>query len=240
MISQPAAERPMERCRTQGPHCLSLRECLALILGPAESVSENPDGLALASLILERTGTNLSSSDEEQAFFTAAEASPASLLSDLPGLEDIHKARLQVALELGWRYSRFREKSRLSVTQARRSLQGAPELAIDRIPAHLRGEFKEWIGFVPLYRNGNLGDFCLVERGVRTHVNLDPGELFARVLALRPQGFFLFHNHPSGSLQPSIQDMELTRQIKRVAGQLGLRLLGHGIITSLEERWIVI
>jgi DNA repair protein RadC len=71
-------------------------------------------------------------------------------------------------------------------------------------------------------------------------VNIDPAELFARVLALRPHGFYLFHNHPSGDLSPSPADIDLTRQVQRVSEQLGIRLLGHGIVSSREERWIVL
>ena len=78
--------------------------------------------------------------------------------------------------------------------------------SVERISASLRRECQEWLGFVPVHRGGELGHFCLVERGVRTHVNIEPAELFARILALRPVGFYLFHNHPSGDLTPSEED----------------------------------
>jgi DNA repair protein RadC len=70
---------------------------------------------------------------------------------------------------------------------------------------------------------------------VRTHVNVEPSELFARVLALRPRGFFLFHNHPSGTLSASGPDLHLTQRVKSTAQQLGLDFLGHWIVTAQGE-----
>jgi DNA repair protein RadC len=40
------------------------------------------------------------------------------------------------------------------------------------------------------------------------------------------------HNHPSGSLRPSTQDNELTKNIKRACDVMRLRLLDHVIITD--------
>ena len=95
-------------------------------------------------------------------------------------------------------------------------------------------------GIHPSVFQWGFGAFLHVERGVRTHVNVDPAELFARILALRPEGFFLFHNHPSGNPAPSETDQLLTIKVMRLSQQLGLRLLGHGVVSSREERWVVV
>src|SRR6476620_10690599 len=62
----PYLERPRERCLDSGPSCLSLRECIAVILcsGPPGIGS-----LGIASRILERPGSGLGTSLEERAFF---------------------------------------------------------------------------------------------------------------------------------------------------------------------------
>jgi DNA repair protein RadC len=91
------------------------------------------------------------------------------------------------------------------------------------------------LGFIPYHRDRTLGELCLVEHGARTHVNADATELFARVLALRPKGFFLAHNHPSGDLRPSPSDLELTDQVECLARQLGTPLLGHWIVAPTGE-----
>lgn len=177
----------------------------------------------------------MSEAEQARAFFTAMEVSPIAHLSSICGLGPAHQARLLAAFELGRRYAIFRQKN-----SGRISLE-SPTLdqALKRVSASLRQEPQEWIGFVPRYRGDQpLGELCLVERGVRTHVNFDPVELFARILALRPSGFYLFHNHPSGDLRPSSADYELTERVTQVAQKLGIRLLGHGIVSGDSAQWI--
>ena len=47
-----------------------------------------------------------------------------------------------------------------------------------------------------------------------------------------------FHNHPSGELKPSGPDRDITENVDHLAGQLGIRLLGHGIVSAHGETWI--
>jgi DNA repair protein RadC len=227
-------ERPRERCLSWGPQCLSLRECIALVLnsGPPKIGC-----LGLATAILQRQGSGLKTEEEERAFFSAMEISPNAHLSEIRGLGPAGRARLLAAFELGRRYSIFRERTAVSPETATKGGQQGDE-ALSRIPQELRSEPQEWLGFVPRYRNGQVGQFCLVERGVRTHVNVDPMELFARLLALRPSGFFLFHNHPSGDLNASSEDQTLTSRVAELSGSFGMRLLGHGIVAARGEAWV--
>lgn len=232
MNSIPVAERPRERCLEKGAYALSLRECLALILG---SGPRETGCLGLALRILARPGDGLAPQDEERAFFIAMESSGAAALEGIGGLGPAGKAKLLAAFEIGRRYANFRH------APARGAALDLPKLAgqaLARVGAAERNEPREWLGFVPLHRSGELGRLCLVERGVRTHVNVDPAELFARLLALRPRGFFLVHNHPSGNLTPSYEDHHLTRNVNDIARGLGLRLMGHWIVAPKGEHWI--
>ena len=231
----PLSERPRERCLDFGPSCLSLRECLALILG------SGPKGvgcLGLATLILQRPGRGLGEPNEERAFFNAMEASSGGYLKEILGLGPAGQAKVLAAFELGRRYALHRTVHLGENPQYLTSLSKAATKVLSRISLKLRSASQEWIGFIPIYKSGKMGDFCLVERGTRTHVNIDPAELFARILALRPDGFFLFHNHPSGNTLPSHQDFELTRKIAEISQELGIRLFGHWVVTSQSEHWI--
>lgn len=182
--------------------------------------------------------------EQERALFTlleasALEASPYSFLRGMPGLPPLAQAKLLAAFELARRYLAYRHRE----LRPRGAFHAVPSHALQteacmRIPYALRSDAREWLGFLPFYRSGKLGEICVVERGVRTHVNVDPGELFARILALRPVAIFLFHNHPSGDLMPSPQDYDLTRRVARIAAPLGIRLLGHAIVTLEGEEWI--
>ncbi|OFZ19686.1 MAG: hypothetical protein A2X94_16660 [Bdellovibrionales bacterium GWB1_55_8] len=230
-----------ERCLTVGPEALSLRECITVVLGTG---IRNRGASELSSEILARPGRGLSMLEEERAFFTAMESAGSGALTDIPGLGPASRARLLAAFELGRRYAIFRSGTRRSQAKAHcpnhddEALPAFAHAALQRIPEPLRLHAREWLGFVALYRSGELGDLCVVERGVRTHVNMDPAELFARVLALRPAGFILFHNHPSGTTMPSQQDRELTIRVGQTARDLGVRLLGHWIVSPLGEEWI--
>lgn len=231
----PAPERPRERCLERGARCLSLRECIALILGSGPPAVGS---LGLASQILKRPGEGLSPTDEERAFFTALEASGAAYLKNISGLGPAGQARLLAAFELGRRYVSFRDDNTKKKSHKKQTFSNLAAQALNQISTPYRTEPQEWLGFVPIHRSGNLGEFSVVERGVRTHVNIDPAELFARILALRPYGFFLFHNHPSGNLTPSHQDIDLTNKVREIAEQFGIQLLGHWIVTPESEQWI--
>ncbi|MGK5082857.1 JAB domain-containing protein [Bdellovibrionota bacterium FG-1] len=227
----PLPERPRERCLEKGAFSLSLRECLALILGAGPP---GTGSLGLASKILDRPGPGFTSLDEERAFFTAMENSGASNLNGINGLGPAGKAKLLAAFELGRRYANHRQ---LPARHAPSDLSELAQLGLTKVTADLRNDAREWLGFVCIHRNGEVGDLCLVERGVRTHVNVDPAELFARLLALRPKGFLLVHNHPAGNLFPSLQDYQLTQSVDSLAQSLGLKLLGHWIVSPRGEFW---
>ena len=52
------------------------------------------------------------------------------------------------------------------------------------------------------------------------------------------------HNHPSGSLEPSSQDIAITRQLEEAGALLGIRLLDHIIVTktgyaSMKEKGLI-
>ncbi|MFL5815286.1 MAG: RadC family protein [Bdellovibrionia bacterium] len=236
MSELPETERPRERCLEKGARSLSFRECLALILN---SGPKGKGSMGLAQDLLERPGSGLDESEQLRAFFLAMEVSSDAYLEGLSGLGDASQARLLAAFELARRYALFREtRNRYSPTAQTQSLMAVAQTALSRIPLERRIEAQEWLGFIPCYRTGEVGELCIVEQGVRTHVNIEPVELFARVLALRPHGFILVHNHPSGDLSPSLPDQEITERVSQLARPFGIRMLGHWIVAARGENWI--
>ncbi len=205
---------------------LSLEACLEILLG-TKRVSHQ---------ILGRLGSDLPEGEKHRAFFQALDLSHEAILTDLPRLSPTAKARLLCAFELSRRYLLFKSIRNHEQTPA---TPFAPQSeALKRVPLFLRHSPKEWLGFVPVYTQQTLGEFCLVERGVKTHVNIDPAELFARLLCLRPVGFYLFHNHPSGSLIPSYEDRRLTEEVQKTAALFGIKLFGHAIVTAGDSHFI--
>ena len=67
---------------------------------------------------------------------------------------------------------------------------------------------------------------------------------FKLLILVNACGFCLTHNHPSGCLDASSEDIEFTETVRRAGDLLGLELYDHLIITddgftSLRERGLI-
>ena len=74
----------------------------------------------------------------------------------------------------------------------------------------------------------------------RTH----PREILYPAILHLALGFILIHNHPSGCLEPSEEDVEFTRSVRRAAEVMGIELYDHLVVastryTSLRERGLL-
>lgn len=224
----PLEERPRERCLKEGPECLSLRECLAILIGTG------PQGkgcLGLAQDVLEKNG-QFHDSAAEEVFFRSLEQTPLSALKGIRGIGPASEARILAAFELAKRYRKEKTQPLPSSTQTLQSK------ILSQIPRDLRFASKEWLGMVPLQDERSVGRFHLIEKGVRTHVNLEIRSLFLPLLSLHCAGFALFHNHPSGRLTPSEADFHLTEEVDRLAQAFGIELIGHWIVFEDQHRQV--
>lgn len=68
------------------------------------------------------------------------------------------------------------------------------------------------------------------QKGTVDHVPVYPREIMKRALELNASALILVHNHPSRNPDPSDSDIEMTQQIERAAGALGLVVHDHLII----------
>lgn len=238
-------ELPREKLQRAGPEALTLSEILAILLGTARLPGGDPaipGALRLARELAESPGFGLPVREQEHAFFNRMELTGAQSFGKVPGLGQAQQAKLVAAFELGRRYAQHRAarpSSRLPATPAH-SLR---DRALRQVPTDCRISPREKIGFVPIYLNAQgeaqPGEYCLVETGSTRMVQFAPSELFARVLALRPRGFFLFHNHPSGDPTPSLEDMELTEHVEHLGQALAIPCFGHAVLTTTETRWVI-
>ncbi len=240
-------ELPRERMARAGPEALTLAECLAVLLGTAPRNNSKtpsdegvPGSLILARELVASPGSGLPTREQERAFFQRMELSGPGAFGKIQGLGPVQRAKLMAAFELGRRYALHRTRSdAVAMDSSSKTLR---ERASRSVPSECRLSPREVIGFVPLYpsSSGALvpGDFCWVETGARTGVQFEPAELFARVLALKPRAFFLFHNHPSGDPTPSTQDQELTERVLHTANALNIPCLGHAVVTARDTKWI--
>lgn len=59
---------------------------------------------------------------------------------------------------------------------------------------------------------------------------VSPKEILHPAVEILARGIILVHNHPSGSIEPSIEDIEFTKKMKSACDLLGVNLLDHIII----------
>lgn len=71
----------------------------------------------------------------------------------------------------------------------------------------------------------------LVFRGILNACIVHPREIFRLLLAKNAYTFILVHNHPSGDVRPSKEDMTFTRRLFRAGELLQIPLSDHLIIT---------
>ena len=75
----------------------------------------------------------------------------------------------------------------------------------------------------------------VVSVGTLTRTIVHPREVFADPLADRAAAVILAHNHPSGSLEPSADDLTLTKRLCQAGTLLGIEVLDHIILSPNGE-----
>ncbi|MGE0753798.1 MAG: DNA repair protein RadC [Alphaproteobacteria bacterium] len=86
--------------------------------------------------------------------------------------------------------------------------------------------------FHVLFLNSKLeliADECL-QKGTVNHTPVYPREVVKRALELGASSMILVHNHPSGDVKPSRDDIQVTAQIVQAASHLEIEVHDHVII----------
>jgi DNA repair protein RadC len=83
-----------------------------------------------------------------------------------------------------------------------------------------------------LNRQNTVVGFYKVSSGGISGTIADPRVIFTTALNCLATSIIIAHNHPSGNLQPSQADKEITTKIKEAGKMLDIRLLDHIILTD--------
>lgn len=113
--------------------------------------------------------------------------------------------------------------------QARRVF-GSGQAVIDYCRAALAHADTEEFHVLFLDRKNGLIAPEKQSRGTVDHAPVYPREVVKRALELGASAIILVHNHPSGDPSPSKADIEMTREVARAAGALGIAVHDHLII----------
>ncbi|MCW3111493.1 MAG: repair protein [Segetibacter sp.] len=92
-------------------------------------------------------------------------------------------------------------------------------------------EFVEQFKVMLLNRSKRVLGICTLTTGGVGATIVDPKLVFGVALTANASEIIVAHNHPSGSLQPSKADYELTYKLKTAGDYLDLTVTDHLIIT---------
>ncbi|HZI68138.1 MAG TPA: JAB domain-containing protein [Hanamia sp.] len=93
-------------------------------------------------------------------------------------------------------------------------------------------EFVEQFKALLVNRSNRVLGIIEISSGGVTSTVVDPKMVFMAALKANACGLIICHNHPSGNLNPSRADEEITRKIKNAGDFLDLHLLDHIILSS--------
>ena len=72
----------------------------------------------------------------------------------------------------------------------------------------------------------------LISIGTINQSIVHPREVFRPAIADNAAGIIVAHNHPSGELEASQQDLDITKRLRECGTLIGIELLDHVILTS--------
>ncbi len=100
----------------------------------------------------------------------------------------------------------------------------------DYLKYSMRGLKKEVFTVIYLDSSHAILDSETVAEGTINVNTVYPRELIKQALQKNAAAMIVAHNHPSGSLEPSAQDLQLTRTIALLGNMMQIQLLDHIII----------
>ena len=95
----------------------------------------------------------------------------------------------------------------------------------------------EQFGMLLLNRANKVLGFSLIGEGSQTATVVDIKRIFQIALKAHAANVILIHNHPSGNLKPSYEDLQITHKIIRAGEYMDIKILDH-IILSPDKVYI--
>ena len=92
--------------------------------------------------------------------------------------------------------------------------------------------YKEYFKVLFLNQDNQILGYTLISEGGITETCADVRLIMQAALLTNSVAIILVHNHPSGSMKPSRQDMEITKQVKEAARLMRITVLDHIILTD--------
>lgn len=126
-----------------------------------------------------------------------------------------------------------------------RTLNG-PGGAASILRSFVPDDGREHFGIVLLNVRNRIIGVVEVSVGCLTSSLVHPRDLYRPAIAGGAAAVILYHNHPSGDVEPSAEDLSITRRLSAAGTLLGIEVVDHIILgdgtdhyVSLHERGIL-
>jgi len=206
----PRDERPRERLQKVGVENLSTQELLALII---EKGGRGQTVLTLAQNLLAHFGNlqNIKNANIEE-------------LKKVKGIGFATACKLQAAFKLG-------EKAESHITNFGEKIE-RPENVFRLLKNEIGNKKKESFYILSLTTRNKLISVDKVSTGTLSASLAHPREVFLPAIKNSASSVIIVHNHPSGDLDPSEDDLEITKKLIQSGEILGIDVVDHVIITQ--------
>ena len=197
-------DKPREKLLNKGVEALKNDELLAILLG---SGVQGKDVRKLAKEIV-------SLMDDSFEHLTLDK------LCDIHGLGTAKASQILASLELSKRYL---IRSNKRITSAQEVYEELKEFSTKN---------KEHFLSITLDGASHIINTRTVFIGTLNQSLVHPREVFSDAIADRAAGIIIAHNHPSGTLEASRADIQITQRLKEVSKLVGIELLDHVILSK--------
>jgi DNA repair protein RadC len=213
----PNREKPREKMMDIGVTHLTQAELLAVLWGVG---TKSEDVLAMAHRTL-----------QEYCEKAALRETNPRYLAEILDIPITKACQLVAALELGRRsYATGREGEPLQVRTAEQAHHFFKDMGMYG---------KEQLRGLYLGSRYQVVHDEVISIGTLTSNVVHPREVFQPALSHGAVAVIIAHNHPSGLLAPSAEDIEVTRQLIAAGKILGIDLLDHLIIAGEEYKSVL-
>jgi len=204
-------DRPREKMLTKGIRALSEAELIAILIG---SGTPDESAVEVSRRILASVNNNLNELGKKNI----------SELQKFKGIGPAKSITIAAAMEIGRRRKESDPDEKPKITSSTDAAIIFKPLLSD-LPHE---EF--WVLF--LNRNNLVIDKMMVSQGGLTGTVIDVRLILKTALEKLACSLILCHNHPSGNLNPSEADKEITKKIKEAGKHMDIPVLDHLIIAN--------
>jgi DNA repair protein RadC len=215
IVDLPSSERPRERLLAVGAKNLTTAELIAILLSTGQGKGK------LSAIGLGQHILQLLSQNKRDSLDVLRDIKPQELMQ-IPGIGLAKAATIVAAVELGKRTFQFRPNEKAIIDN--------PAAAAAVLSQDLMWQNQERFAVLMLdVKNALLGT-QIITIGTATETLVHPREVFRESIRQGACKLIIAHNHPSGNLEPSEADIELTKQLLQGAEYLEIPLLDHLIL----------